>query len=368
MTGTIITISSNSWLGAWIGLEINLLSFIPLISDNNRNNLISTEASLKYFLIQAIASTVLLFAVIIILLESAIIINLIIYSKSIILSSLLLKRGTAPFHFWFPNVMEGISWINALILMTWQKIAPIILISYVLIYPLLRFRIILSVIIGSLGGLNQTSIRKLMAFSSINHLGWILAAIIYRESLWLIYLLIYSTLLINLTLLFNIFKISHINQLFSLFFKNNNLKFILSINLLSLGGLPPFLGFLPKWLVIQANVLNSSGYWRESLKLRNVPIKEGLFAVYRRNYTDDKEISATYTTFSDDGDVVEDRFIVLESQNNFIEIENVDLSSMEMNGNLQITIVRDSLDPIDNPSLADTIFFADGVFRLKIIE
>jgi len=256
MTGTIITISSNSWLGAWIGLEINLLSFIPLISDNNRNNLISTEASLKYFLIQAIASTVLLFAVIIILLESAIIINLIIYSKSIILSSLLLKRGTAPFHFWFPNVMEGISWINALILMTWQKIAPIILISYVLIYPLLRFRIILSVIIGSLGGLNQTSIRKLMAFSSINHLGWILAAIIYRESLWLIYLLIYSTLLINLTLLFNIFKISHINQLFSLFFKNNNLKFILSINLLSLGGLPPFLGFLPKWLVIQANVLN----------------------------------------------------------------------------------------------------------------
>jgi len=121
-------------------------------------------------------------------------------------------------------------------------------------------------------------------------------------------------------------------------------------------------------VIIQANVLNSSGYWRESLKLRNVPIKEGLFAVYRRNYTDDKEISATYTTFSDDGDVVEDRFIVLESQNNFIEIENVDLSSMEMNGNLQITIVRDSLDPIDNPSLADTIFFADGVFRLKIIE
>lgn len=244
-------------MGAWIGLEINLLSFIPLIRDNNRNNLISTEASLKYFLVQALASTILLFAVILIILESRLIIQLSIYTKRIILSSLLLKRGAAPFHFWFPNVIEGLSWINALILITWQKIAPFILISYILINPLLIISIFLSVIIGSLGGLNQTSIRKLMAFSSINHLGWILAAIVYRENLWLIYLIIYTILLFNLTFLFNIFKISHINQLLSLFFKNTTLKFLLFLNLLSLGGLPPFLGFLPKWLVIQSIVMNN---------------------------------------------------------------------------------------------------------------
>ncbi|MFP4025537.1 MAG: DUF6252 family protein [Thiohalospira sp.] len=121
-------------------------------------------------------------------------------------------------------------------------------------------------------------------------------------------------------------------------------------------------------VTIQANVLNSSGYWRESLKLRCVPIKEGLFTVYRRIYTNDTKISATYTTFSDDGDVVEDRFVVLESQNNYIEIKQVDLTNMEMSGTLQITFVRDSLDTVDNPSLGDTIFFTDGKFRLKIVE
>ena len=120
--------------------------------------------------------------------------------------------------------------------------------------------------------------------------------------------------------------------------------------------------------IIQANVLNSFGYWRESLLLSYVPVKEGLYTIYRRNHIDDIKISAAYTTFSDDGDVVEDRFVVLESQNNFIEIKNVDLTNMEMSGTLQITFIRDTLDTIDNPSLADTIFFTEGVFRLKIVE
>jgi len=103
---------------------------------------------------------------------------------------LLLKRGAAPFHFWFPNVIEGLSWINSLILITWQKIAPLILTSYIIINKIILISVILSIIIGSLGGLNQTSLRKLMAFSSINHLGWILSAIYSRESLWIIYFFI----------------------------------------------------------------------------------------------------------------------------------------------------------------------------------
>ena len=74
----------------------------------------------------ALASAVLLFAIILFLLENNLLINLDnSYSRIIIISSLLLKRGTAPFHFWFPNVIEGLSWINSLILITWQKIAPL---------------------------------------------------------------------------------------------------------------------------------------------------------------------------------------------------------------------------------------------------
>nr|ADG62376.1 NADH dehydrogenase subunit 2 [Stegana lingnanensis]QBF01230.1 NADH dehydrogenase subunit 2 [Stegana lingnanensis]QBF01237.1 NADH dehydrogenase subunit 2 [Stegana sp. 2123 JL-2019] len=256
MLGSLITITSNSWLGAWMGLEINLLSFIPLMSDNN--NLMSTEASLKYFLIQALASTVLLFAVILMMMKSNInYMNNFSYEMMIILSSLLLKSGTAPFHFWFPNIMEGLSWMNCLLLMTWQKIAPIMLISYINMKTLILFCIMLSVIIGSLGGFNQSSLRKLMAFSSINHLGWMLMALMINESIWLIYFLMYSFLSFTLTFMFDNFKIFHFNQMFSMFFNSKILKFILFMNFLSLGGLPPFLGFLPKWFVIQQLSMDS---------------------------------------------------------------------------------------------------------------
>nr|ACR20463.1 NADH dehydrogenase subunit 2 [Amiota sp. 1 XH-2009] len=254
--GSMITMTSNSWLGAWMGLEINLLSFIPLMSDNN--NLMSNESSLKYFLTQALASTVLLFAIILLMLKH----NMIIYMNSlyismIMFSSLLMKSGAAPFHFWFPNMMEGLTWMNALILMTWQKIAPLMLISYLNIKELMIISIILSAIIGALGGLNQTSLRKLMAFSSINHLGWMLATINLSELIWCIYFIMYSFLMFVLTFMFNSFKTFHLNQLFTLFFNSKILKFILFMNFLSLGGLPPFLGFLPKWLVIQQLSFNN---------------------------------------------------------------------------------------------------------------
>nr|QXG19152.1 NADH dehydrogenase subunit 2 [Drosophila burlai] len=248
--GTLITVSSNSWLGAWMGLEINLLSFIPLLSDNN--NSMSTEASLKYFLTQALASTVLLFSSILLMLKNNM--NTEInenFTSMIIMSALLLKMGAAPFHFWFPNMMEGLTWMNVLILMTWQKIAPLMLISYLNIKNLLLISVILSAVIGAIGGLNQTSLRKLMAFSSINHLGWMLSSIMISESIWLIYFLFYSFLSFILTFMFNIFKLFHLNQLFSWFVNSKILKFSMFMNFLSLGGLPPFLGFLPKWLVIQ---------------------------------------------------------------------------------------------------------------------
>nr|QNV49137.1 NADH dehydrogenase subunit 2 [Drino sp. PH-2020] len=253
MMGTLISISANSWLSTWMGLEINLLSFIPLMSDNK---LMSTESSLKYFLIQTLASSMFLFSIILFLLNSNYI-YMNYFMEMMILSSLLLKSGAAPFHFWFPNVMEGLSWMNSLILMTWQKIAPLMLISYIISKPIIIMSIILSTLIGSLGGLNQTSLRKLMAYSSINHLGWMLISMYSNNTLWMTYFMFYSFLSFSMIFLFNMFKISYINQLFSLFFHSKIMKFFLFFNLLSLGGLPPFMGFLPKWMTIQMLIMNN---------------------------------------------------------------------------------------------------------------
>nr|YP_009171500.1 NADH dehydrogenase subunit 2 [Camptonotus carolinensis]AJW76330.1 NADH dehydrogenase subunit 2 [Camptonotus carolinensis] len=250
ISGTLISISANSWLSAWMGLEINLLSFIPLMS--NQKNSFSTEATLKYFLIQALASIILLFSVITMQLYSQPhIFNNELFDL-LIASTLLLKMGAAPFHFWFPGVMEGLTWSNCLILMTWQKIAPLILTSYLLKDSIFfSMIVILSVIIGSLGGLNQTSLRKLMAYSSINHLGWMLAAMLSGENVWEFYFFIYTLLTSSLIFLFSSFQIFHINQSFLTLTGEKGLKFNLYLILLSLGGLPPFLGFLPKWMVIQ---------------------------------------------------------------------------------------------------------------------
>nr|ASK85583.1 NADH dehydrogenase subunit 2 [Anabropsis (Apteranabropsis) sp. QS-2017] len=250
--GTLISISSNSWLSAWMGLEINLLSFIPLMT--NSKNIMSTEASLKYFLIQALASTSLLFSIILMHLSTDMSILMNNYLFMILISStLLLKMGAAPFHFWFPGTMEGLNWMNCLILMTWQKIAPLMLLSYVIKMNIFTALVIVtSVIIGSLGGFNQTSLRKLMAYSSINHLGWMIAAMITGENLWELYFYVYVFLSSSLIFMFNSFQLFHINQGFLMLNNMPMLKFCLFSLLLSLGGLPPFLGFLPKWMIIQS--------------------------------------------------------------------------------------------------------------------
>nr|YP_010852938.1 NADH dehydrogenase subunit 2 [Darpa inopinata]WGM81091.1 NADH dehydrogenase subunit 2 [Darpa inopinata] len=248
---TFISISSNSWMGCWIGLEINLLSFIPLIS--NSNNLLTSEASIKYFLIQSIASINFLFSILLklIFLKNYEINNIL---SILINSSMLMKMGSAPFHFWFPNIIEGMSWLNCFILMTWQKITPMILMSYYLNINFLLLIMMINTIIGAIGGINQTSLRKLMSFSSINNLGWLMFSIMISESLWLFYFILYSFLISIMCFSFYIMNIYFINQLFIL---NMNLfsKFILFINFLSMGGLPPFLGFFPKWIIINFMIM-----------------------------------------------------------------------------------------------------------------
>nr|SSD62287.1 NADH dehydrogenase subunit 2 [Allancastria cerisyi ferdinandi] len=253
---TFISISSNSWLGCWIGLEINLLSFIPLISSSK--NLLSSEAALKYFLTQSIASINFLFMILLkmMLLKNFEINNLI---SILINSSLLMKMGSAPFHFWFPNIIEGLSWFNCFMLMTWQKISPMILLSYYMNINFLMIIMIFNVIIGAIGSMNQTSLRKLLSFSSINNLGWMLSALMISENLWLFYLSLYSFLISIMCFMFNNFNMYFINQLFSI---NMNLfiKIFLFINFLSLGGLPPFLGFFPKWIIINFLIMNKMNF------------------------------------------------------------------------------------------------------------
>uniref|UniRef100_UPI0030033FEF NADH dehydrogenase subunit 2 n=1 Tax=Anaxarcha sinensis TaxID=2033272 RepID=UPI0030033FEF len=251
ISGILISLCANSWMGAWMGLEINLLSFIPMLSSNK--NMFSTESSLKYFLIQAAASSTLLFLILLKtnLYEMFYLMKISTWNN-LIMIPLLMKIACAPFHWWLPSVMEGLSWMNCFILLSIQKIAPLMLISYMITNSyFIQFMIMISAFIGAIGGLNQISLRKILSFSSINHIGWMLAIMTLGMNLWLMYFIIYTINIIAVISLTAMINLSYISQTFNTLNQKKIIKFTLFISMMSLGGLPPFLGFFPKWIAIQ---------------------------------------------------------------------------------------------------------------------
>nr|YP_010586433.1 NADH dehydrogenase subunit 2 [Oxyethira ecornuta]UZZ44234.1 NADH dehydrogenase subunit 2 [Oxyethira ecornuta] len=254
---TFYVISCNSLLNCWIGLEINLMSFIFLLYKSY--NPLMSESSLKYFLVQVIASSNFIFVVIMSSLFFMSMNLMMIMIKILLTLSLIMKMGAAPFHFWFPSVSESLSWDNLLILMTWQKINPMILIFYVQNSFILKMSIIMSAFIGAIGGLNQTLIKKILSYSSINHMSWMMFNLLTNLNIWKIYFLTYTLINISLIYFLNKLNLNFIHQIFFLKFPNS-LKLIFSLNFMTLGGLPPLLGFLPKWLTIKMSFMSQMNF------------------------------------------------------------------------------------------------------------
>ena len=244
--GTILACSSSSWIIAWVGLEINLISFTPILINNLRSA--NIELTIKYFLVQAIASMI----VIIIATTSNFNINssIIIDQNILLIIRLAIKAGVAPFHFWFPQIIAYADWSQAVVVITWQKIAPIILLSFTLNF-FTPFLIISSALVGILGGLNQTSLKKILTYSSIIHSAWIISIIYINSFLWWLYFIVYSLLTISVIIPNSILQLNDINRINSIKIQLKT-KIIIFINLLSLAGLPPFIGFSIKIISINA--------------------------------------------------------------------------------------------------------------------
>nr|WNH36962.1 NADH dehydrogenase subunit 2 [Paraconger caudilimbatus] len=253
--GTTITFASSHWMLAWMGLEINTLAILPLMAQHHHPR--AVEATTKYFLTQATAAALMLFSA---TLNAWMTGNWDIlqpFHPTIITMTILalgLKVGLAPMHFWLPEVLQGLDLTTGLILSTWQKLAPMILIyqlSTETTHHMMVFMGLMSAMIGGWGGLNQTQLRKILAYSSIAHMGWMMVVLSYAPNLMLLNLAIYILMTSTAFMTLKMSSATKINTLNTSWTKAPILMTITLVTMLSLGGLPPLTGFMPKWLILQ---------------------------------------------------------------------------------------------------------------------
>nr|AOR87138.1 NADH dehydrogenase subunit 2 [Typosyllis sp. patternB] len=245
---TMMIITSSNWIMIWMSMEMNLMSFIPLIIFSSSYREI--EAATKYFLIQSIGSALMLTTIFIFYSST-----LIFISSLLFCFSMSLKMGMAPLHLWFPQVLSIMSWPMILVAATWQKVGPMSILSYstsLWDYQILIIMATMNALVGTWGGLSQTQLRPLIAYSSISHMGWMLSSMIISSNMMIIYLIFYSIVTLSVIIPL-IFMEKQSTAKFNLTnFSSQYFSSMTALNILSMGGMPPMVGFFPKWLVISS--------------------------------------------------------------------------------------------------------------------
>lgn len=302
-TGGMVLISANDFITFYLGLELQALS-LYLLAALNRKSAKSSEAGMKYFILGCLSSGILLFGISLVYGFSgttnfSALIDLyyntanakpempvaVMFGFILVATAMFFKISAAPFHMWSPDVYEGSATISTTFFATVAKFTAVIalikLFSSLMIHwqgvdKILILVAIASLAIGSFGAIFQKNLKRLLAYSSIGHVGFILLGIMIPGekglSSSLFYILIYAIISIGSFGFLNLItsattdkesdeeneKIFNISALSGLAKTNPVMAFCLAVLMFSTAGIPPLAGFFSKFFIL--TTLLSHGY------------------------------------------------------------------------------------------------------------
>ncbi|WP_422785552.1 NADH-quinone oxidoreductase subunit NuoN [Roseibium algae] len=284
--GMLLMLSANGMISLYLGLELQSLA-LYVIAAINRESVRSTEAGLKYFVLGSLSSGMLLYGMSLVYGFSGQIgfpqiaevvshegasLGLII-GMTFVLAGVAFKISAVPFHMWTPDVYEGAPTPVTAFLAAAPKVAAMGMLVRIVIsgfepitsdwQQVLVFVALASMALGSFAAIGQTNIKRLMAYSSIGHMGYALVGLAAGTQIGVEGVVIYMTAYLAMTL--GVFAcilsmrrkngmVEDINELAGLSQTNLPMAILLAIFMWSLAGIPPFIGFFAKWFVFSAAV------------------------------------------------------------------------------------------------------------------
>ncbi|MEK1888472.1 MAG: NADH-quinone oxidoreductase subunit NuoN [Phyllobacterium sp.] len=282
--GMLLMISANDTLSLYLGLELQSLA-LYVVAAINRDNVRSTEAGLKYFVLGALSSGMLLYGISLIYgftghtgfeaIAQAISGGErqlgVVFGLVFILAGLAFKISAVPFHMWTPDVYEGAPTPVTAFFASAPKMAAMALLTRVVIetfqpithdwQQVVVFIAIASMVLGAFAAIGQRNIKRLMAYSSISHMGYALVGLAAGTVVGVrgvaIYMLIYlvttlGTFAFILAMRRKDGNVEQISDLSGLSRTNPIMATILTILMFSLAGIPPLAGFWGKWYTFLA--------------------------------------------------------------------------------------------------------------------
>ena len=285
-TGMMMMISANSLIALYVGLELQSLA-LYVVAAFNRDSARSSEAGLKYFVLGALSSGMLLYGASLVygftgsvgfpqiaaaISASGVQLGLV-FGLVFIIAGLAFKVSAVPFHMWTPDVYEGAPTPVTAFFASAPKLAAMALFIRVMMTPftgaagswqqIIVFIALASMALGAFAAIGQSNIKRLLAYSSIGHMGFALVGLAAgtRQGVSgvVIYMLIYMIMTLGtfacvIAMRRNGRHVEEISDLAGLARTDKGLAFVLALQMFSLAGIPPLAGFFAKYFVFLAAI------------------------------------------------------------------------------------------------------------------